>query len=328
MSYAFLQYPWSGLDLADELESFFWMFSVFAIGHLRTELTVPEVVKFLEDVLSDLTNREWRQRMLLAAKMVTPLPVVFKGRKSRDDSIVDSPLNVFFQEYLHLLHAECRDTVFHTLGDLYTPPARAFPRPGPTGDPKEENKENENGASAPEPPPDEKVSAREIAKQLQNHDAVLKLAEEVLAMEWPREESDYVGDQRRMGNWETYKKLAADWNNIALAARKALAKERAPQVEAQPVAGKNKDQQQNEAAPSTTRKRPARGAAARKSRAPKPKKPTARAGQKTKRARQQEEREPVVIRIPAKRQNPVRQCRDPKPLADAQEPPAKRRRRC
>lgn len=295
-----------------------WLQLVLAVRLLRTELTIHEVRGFVADFViasykDDERTKACKEHLLQQGIIATHFPIVFKGRKDdRLNSIVDSPLNVFFAEYLHLCHA-----VFWSQYDRELPVR-------PLGQyALERDKVNEpQGDAGPE-----MVDARELAKKL-DYDTVLKIMDKVLAMQWPQEGSDYVGDQFDIAYVAHYKKEAeaAKKANLELAALRRTVKNLPPQASdpQEKDTDKDEDEQKDEATPPPP-KRPARKAGAQKNQPmDEPvKEPTRRAG-----PRKKQNAEPEPTDQPSERRNPGRRCREPPQPEASQGPPTKRRRRC
>ncbi len=175
------------IDVADELESFLWSILFIAVRFLRTNFSPKDVDNFIERLCKFTLRPQYctcemsqlKQQALRRGEFYSSFRHVFTGHDAQGDS-VDTPMNTFFDEYLHLCHAAY---VARRCGPAWA----LYPRPRP----RQNDKREDAGAG--------KIQARELAKKLEDHSAVLELIDRTVGMDWPRDE--HAGDQ-----WVMYQK--------------------------------------------------------------------------------------------------------------------------
>ncbi|KAI0806775.1 hypothetical protein C8Q74DRAFT_12784 [Fomes fomentarius] len=303
------------IDVADELESFLWSILFIAVRFLRTNFSPKDVDGFIERFCKyTLSPRHCachmsvlKQQALLRGQFDNAYRYVFKGHDAQGD-LVDTPMNAFFDEYLHLCHAAY-------VPRMCGPTWKIYPRPQPR-----ENETREDAGM-------DKIEARELAKKLDDHSAVLELIDRTLRMDWPRDE--HAGDQWMMSKRaekekkekeekERQEKEEKEKDDVAAAEDGAKENDmggRGREKRVRKAAAKNNSRR---AVPKRN-KRPAAGSksrtlvASRKINHPAQKEPPP----------QQEDDNPLK-----RRRNPVRSTRQTVQDQPPEEPPTKRRRRC
>ncbi|KAI0738004.1 hypothetical protein C8Q80DRAFT_291326 [Daedaleopsis nitida] len=160
------------LAIADDMESFLWMTLYIAVRFLRTDFSFETRKVFLEELQRHDRVPGWKCRTITKDELWGgEFDFVLQGR-DKDYGLIDSPINDFFVELVHLCHAVyLRDNM---------PKGHKMQLRPPSAD--------DTGAG-----PCEMVYCKTLARKLDDHTAVLELIDDVLSKEWPL--IDYVGDQ-------------------------------------------------------------------------------------------------------------------------------------